>query len=53
MVRRTQIRGYGEEVIFAEKHGERHKLIKLQLDAHHAEIEKTDAYIHHKPLISI
>ena len=53
MVRRIQIRGYGEEVLFAEKHGERHKVIKVGFDKHLADIEKTELYTHTKPLVSM
>ena len=54
MVRRIQVRGYKEEVIFIETHGERDKIVKLELNEKNLqETVKTDMFSHPKQLIAM
>jgi hypothetical protein len=54
MIRRLQIRGFAEEVLFAERHGDKDKVFKLHLnDKQDHEIEKTELFTHHEHIVSM
>ena len=47
MIHRFQIRGFGEEVLFAERYGEYDKVFKLYIDDNNSkEAEKTEIFHH-------
>ena len=54
MVRRVMCRGYKEDVIFAETHGDRDKVFKLELnEKNHIETVKNEIFSHPKKIITI
>ena len=53
MVRRQQICGYSEDVVFGEQQGMGETVFKLEVDSKTGDSIKTELFKHAKPLIAI